>query len=50
MEPIPFRDDSEVVLLRKIVLLSGGSPDCCGFDTYQSLLFQWAQLACVECE
>lgn len=44
-----FRSDSRVVLLRKIVESLGGSPDCCGFDTAQSLLFQLAQITCAGC-
>lgn len=46
----PKRDDSEIVLLRKIVECLGGDPACCGGSTEQELLFQWAQLACAECE
>lgn len=49
MENQPFRDDSEVVLLKKIVAILGGSPDCCVTDSKQSLLFQWAQLSCAGC-
>lgn len=44
-----FRSDSEVVLLRKIVELSGCPTDCCGFQTEQMLLYLWAECVCGAC-
>lgn len=46
----PSRGDSVVVLLKKIVLLSGcPGVDCCGFQTEQTLLYLWASCMCADC-
>lgn len=43
-ESQPFRGDTEIMLLRKIVTLLGGTADA--FDTEQVLLYKWAKLVC----
>lgn len=46
----PSRGDSDIVLLKKIVLLSGcPGVDCCGFQTEQTLLYLWARCVCSDC-
>ena len=42
----PYRDDSAITLLKKIVAMLGGNPDCCAGNTEQQLLFMWAEQAC----
>lgn len=44
-----FRSDSTVVLLRKIVELSGCQTDCCTHQSEQLLLYLWAECVCGAC-